>query len=170
LEYRTLLTVTATLNGNVLDITLDASNDSAIVSQVSSNIDVFDGTMHTEFAASAVQSIDAQGNDLANQSVALDSAITLSSALMVSHVTTATVTGNYTVGSANLTADGTLTIAPGAIVSSRQIAAGGDPLTAHSTGDSGDLTFTAPAITVGDNAELLANADSGFTSGDVALT
>ncbi|HKM52869.1 MAG TPA: hypothetical protein VJY33_05610, partial [Isosphaeraceae bacterium] len=170
LEDRTLLSVTVTLNGDVLDIGLSAANDSATVSLNASNdIDVFDGTTHTDFASTLVHGINAQGDDATSQSVTFESVVTLSKSLDVSQVTNTTVNGTYTVGSANLAADGTVTIAAGAILSSRQIA-GGDPLTAPSTGDSGDLTFAAPAIAVGDGAELLANADSGFSSGDVTLT
>jgi len=45
----------------------------------------------------------------------------------------------------------------------------GNALTAPSVGNSGDLSLSAETITVNTGAKLYANANSGFTSGDVTL-
>jgi hypothetical protein len=55
-------------------------------------------------------------------------------------------------------------------ISTRTIAAGADPTTAASTGDSGDIELTASEIDIGDGTQLLAFADSGHEAGDVSLT
>lgn len=61
-----------------------------------------------------------------------------------------------------------LTIDPGETISSRQII-GGDPATAASIGDSNDLFFRAPHITISDGARILAHADNGFQAGNVSF-
>ena len=57
----------------------------------------------------------------------------------------------------------------GAIVSTRSIA-GGDPRTAPSTADSGDVTFEAERIALGKAAAIVAHGDSGFAGGNVELS
>ena len=70
----------------------------------------------------------------------------------------------------------TITVAPGVVISSRQIGSGTDLLNSPSTGNSGSITLTAnsnsetPSITIGDGAQILAHATNGFTPGDVTLT
>jgi len=73
-------------------------------------------------------------------------------------------------GGIDLGASDTLTIDDDAVVSARHIAAGGDPATATSTGDSGALTLFGLTITVDPGATLLAQADSGFTAGAISLS
>src|SRR5262249_18280679 len=92
----------------------------------------------------------------------------LSGPLTVSGVAAVTVNGSYAAASADLSASGTIDVSPGATLSSRQTA-GGDPLTAPSTGDAGNLNLTAPAITGGAGARPLAQGGQGFQGGDVLL-
>ena len=75
---------------------------------------------------------------------------------------------NFT-GGANWTylADETINVAAGVIISTRQ--ASGDHATSASTGDSGDLTLTAPNINLGVGSKLLSFANSGFDGGDISL-
>lgn len=69
----------------------------------------------------------------------------------------------------------TISIAPGVVISSRQIGSGTDWLNSPSVGNSGSITLTAtstveaPTINVGDGAEILAHATNGFTAGNVTL-
>src|SRR5262249_12963395 len=56
------------------------------------------------------------------------------------------------------------------VISTRTVAAGSDPATAASTGNSGNLTLKAPSITLGEGTEVRAQADHGFPAGDVTLT
>lgn len=73
-----------------------------------------------------------------------------------------------------LTGD-TITIAPGIIVSSRQIGTGADFVNSPSTGNSGSISLTANSsvetskITIGDGADILAQASNGFSAGNVTL-
>ncbi len=67
-------------------------------------------------------------------------------------------------------ADNSITVDPGVTISSRQIGSGTDALNSPSTGNSGNITFTAPQITVGDGDQILANATDGFTPGDITMT
>jgi hypothetical protein len=170
LEQRLAPAVTPKLlNGGILDIGFGAANDTSVVSVVGPNIDVFDGTTHADFAAASVNAINAHGNNSPNQAVTFRSAVTLAGGLRVTGLTSATLNGTYQVQSANLTDGGTIDIAAGATLSTRRIAPGGDPLAAHSTGNSGAITLTAPHISVEDGARILANADSGFQAGNVTL-
>ncbi len=63
----------------------------------------------------------------------------------------------------------TISVASGATLSSRNLGAGSDPLSDASAGDSGDITLSARDISLAVGARLLAQADSGFTPGDVSL-
>src|SRR5262249_5783365 len=58
------------------------------------------------------------------------------------------------------------------VLSTRKIAAGANPLTAPSLGDSGDLKIEAPAITISSGSELLAGVEDGrmFMPGAIDLT
>ncbi|MGH2929533.1 MAG: hypothetical protein ACRDL8_15130, partial [Solirubrobacteraceae bacterium] len=62
----------------------------------------------------------------------------------------------------------------GPVISTRAIAQGADPQTADSTGSSGAISLTAPAITLGPGTRLLANViaapGSAYTAGNVSLT
>ena len=80
-----------------------------------------------------------------------------------------TISTNQFTGGSNVTyqADDSITVNPGVLISSRKIAPGGDHLTAASTGNSGNITFEAPEITVGSGAKILAQADGSFTGGDI---
>ena len=70
-----------------------------------------------------------------------------------------------------LISTGGIVIAPGVVISTRDIGTATDQMNAASVGDSGDLTLEAPVIEVGTGAMLLAFADagSGFASGDILL-
>ena len=57
LEDRILPAVTPTLSNGLLAIAFSAANDTATVSLVGSNVNVFDGTTNTTFSATAVQAI-----------------------------------------------------------------------------------------------------------------
>src|SRR5262249_10792631 len=104
-----------------------------------------------------------------SQTVTLNDAIGLTGPLVIHNVTDFTLNGTYTAQSAAVDALNSITIASGATLSTRQTA-GGDPATAHSTGNSGDVSLTAPQIQVGDTARILAQADSGFQPGNLTLT
>ncbi len=172
LEDRTLLAVVPTLGtSGILSIALTASNDTATVSEPNpSTIRVSDGTTNHNFALASVTSIAAAGNDLPNQSITFASAVNLTGPLTATGLSSEVLSGNYQVKSVNLAASETIDIAAGATLSSRRIATGGNPLTAHSIGNSGAITLTAPGIQVGNGASILANADSGFTSADVTIS
>jgi FG-GAP-like repeat/FG-GAP repeat len=172
LESRTLLAVTPTLGANgILTIALTASNDAATISEPNtSTIRVFDGSTNRDFARASVSSIAAAGNNSSNQSVTFNSSVNLTGPLSATGLTSEVLNGSYQVRSASLTASGTIDIAAGSTLSTRRIAAGGDPLTAPSVGNSGAIGLTAPNIQVGNGANVLANADSGFTAADVTMS
>src|SRR5438477_187778 len=71
----------------------------------------------------------------------------------------------------DLQADKTYTLAGNRVLSTRKIAAGADPLTAPSTGDSGDLKIERKSITVNTGSKLLAQLEDGstFAAGVVTL-
>ena len=120
LESRVLLSVNATLTQGILDIGLTAAGDTATVSVVASNVDVFDGNTHTDFPTSAVMGIDAQGDNSANQTVIFDSAVSLAQALTTSQLTTVTLNGSYTVQSADVAAS-TISLDGGALLASGDV-------------------------------------------------
>ena len=68
-----------------------------------------------------------------------------------------------------LTASERIVVSEGVTISTRTTGGTTDPLTAKSTGDSGSLTLEAPVIDVEAGAQLLAFADSGFSSGKILL-
>jgi hypothetical protein len=72
-------------------------------------------------------------------------------------------------GDITIQAGTSITVDAGVTISSRQTEAGGDPRTAPSTGNSGAVMLTAPQISIGNGASILANADSNHQSGDVTL-
>jgi hypothetical protein len=147
-------TVSVTLTNGLLDIELHAANDSAAVSVAGSNIDVFDGTFHTDFAAASVNAILAHGNGLAGQNVTFGGNISLSNYLHASGIMTETVSGNYTVASADLSAGGTIQVAAGATLTSRRTIVN-NPLLG---GNTGDQSLAAPIINIAQNATLQAQA------------
>src|SRR5207237_1324305 len=67
-------------------------------------------------------------------------------------------------------ATGSITIADGTTISSRQVASGGNHWADASTGASGNITLTATSISVGAGANILAHADGGHAAGNVTLT
>src|SRR5690606_26518070 len=67
-----------------------------------------------------------------------------------------------------LSAEDSITVAPGVTVSSRQIA-GGDHADAASTGSSGNIRLSAPFIAIASNARLLAHATGGHAAGAIEL-
>ena len=66
------------------------------------------------------------------------------------------------------TADETITV-DDAIISTRVIGESTDYANAVSTGDSGNVTLTAPEIYIQNNSKIYTQADSGFLGGDVTL-
>jgi hypothetical protein len=118
LEERLAPSVTAQLlSGGILDIGFSAANDTATVSAVSPNIDVFDGTTHTDFTATSVNAIKAHGNSSPNQAVTFSGPVTLPGTLTVTGLTNATLSGVYAAQSTNLAVSGTIDIAAGATLS-----------------------------------------------------
>src|SRR5262245_5888836 len=92
LEDRTLLAVTPTLSAGLLDIKLDAANDNATVSLVApSTLRVSDGSTNTDFAAGAVNAVNAHGNGAAHQAVVFNGAVHVSGSLAVSGVASVTL-------------------------------------------------------------------------------
>jgi len=106
------------------------------------------------------------------------------------NLTGATGNGDASVDSLDLTVHGTLHISgpigggglhdvsinadeiiiyPDVVLSSRQIATGGDPLTAGSTGDSGAILLESPHIVVGARTAIVADATGSFAAGSVVL-
>lgn len=88
------------------------------------------------------------------------------------------ITGNIAPNdgtSVTLTGD-TITVAPGVVISTRQIGAGSNLLTSPSTGNSGNISLTSnsttetAAITIGNGAALLAEGTGRYASGDISLT
>ncbi|KPL11372.1 hypothetical protein AMJ85_03690, partial [candidate division BRC1 bacterium SM23_51] len=69
-------------------------------------------------------------------------------------------------------ATGDITLGSGVTVSTRRIAPGGDVATAASTGDSGNIFFSAHNVTIGAGTRLLAHVpddDQVYTSGDITI-
>ncbi len=80
-----------------------------------------------------------------------------------------TLAGNIR-GPPNLTINAQeIVVLPGVVVTTRQLAVGGDPFDDPSIADSGHLVFAAERIEIGPGAALLTFADSGFAAGDVIL-
>ncbi len=82
------------------------------------------------------------------------------------------VDSNENTGGADITysADNLITVNPSVTISSRQIGTGTDALNSPSTGNSGNISFEAPQITVSDGASILAHATGGFTPGNITMT
>jgi hypothetical protein len=62
-----------------------------------------------------------------------------------------------------------ITIADGVTVSTRQVANNNNVLLADSTGDSFDVTLSAPMIDVGSGARILTQATGSFVAGDITF-
>ena len=180
LESRTLLSVTAFFNpagSTDLDVDLSAGGDQATITPSGSTIQV-GGTGYSGGSFSGVTKLVVQGSGASNQGVTFGGSggtITLdtapgTTALTASGISSLTFTDvTIDASSINLAASGTIDIAAGATLSSRQIASGGNPLTAPSIGNSGAQVLAAPNIEVADGARILANANSGYASADVTL-
>ncbi len=174
LEERVLLAVSATLNPStgVLDVQLGGAGDAATVTGGGASLTVTDGhgAQIGQFGAASVHGLDVTGTGQANEALTLAGSVVLSQALSVADVSTASLTGTYSVASADLSA-GAIAL-QGGILSSRQVVSGANPLTAASTGNSGSLTLNAPTIDLTAGAALLANVESGssFTPGNIMLT
>ncbi|MCA3120832.1 MAG: leukotoxin LktA family filamentous adhesin, partial [Rhodocyclaceae bacterium] len=157
------------------------------------NVYIF-GDNRSTFAAGAVidASAGASGNGgaielSARNTVALDggqfraSATAGEAGSVLIDPQTVTITANVTPndGAAySVVADDSITVAPNVIISTRRIsaddqtAAGSTPGlfdTAASVGGSGSITFTAPNITLGAGARLLAHTTGTFSAGDISL-
>lgn len=74
-------------------------------------------------------------------------------------------------GGISLEASESITVVASATLSTRQTAAGADLVVDASTGDSGAIEFSAPTITIGSAARLLAHTEpsSAHTAGDLTL-
>jgi hypothetical protein len=85
---------------------------------------------------------------------------------------TLTLTGNNVTSGSDVTytADQSITVAPGAVISTRNIASSTDYLNGTSAGNSGNISITAPQISVGNGASILAHANNGYTPGDITMT
>lgn len=81
------------------------------------------------------------------------------------------VNSDQLTGGANLIlqADERLTVAPGVVISTRDLGAGTDHFTDASAGDSGNLTLQSELIEIDSGAALLSFADNSFNSGDILL-
>lgn len=86
---------------------------------------------------------------------------------------TASTSGRITDGaSITFAANDSITVESGVVISTRDVAAGTAESaleTAPSEGPSGDLTLEAPSISLKSGSKLLAQGDSGFAGGTVAL-
>ncbi len=183
LEDRVLLAVTASIqnevNGAILEVGLSKQGDAATLSVVGSALQVagmsVDGAYSHSFSLSSFQGIDVEGNDTATggeQSVILQNVVALAGELTTNAITDLTVNGSYlAAGGVELEADGTLTLAASATLSTRQIAQGADPSSAALTGNSGAISLESPSISLGTGSQLLAqvNAGSPFHAGNVTL-
>ena len=74
-------------------------------------------------------------------------------------------------GNQTFQADEQINIAPGTLISSRNIGSAGDHANAASQGDSGDMRFEAPEINVAPGVQIFAHAinqnGTGFAAGDI---
>ena len=64
---------------------------------------------------------------------------------------------------------GSITLTEGATISGRQVAPGTNHWNANSNAASGAVLLKAPVITVGEEANILAHATTGYSAGDVRL-
>src|SRR5262245_17308142 len=124
LEDRTLLAVTPSLAGGTLAVLLDAANDTARLSLVNGKVRVFDGVNTSNFPLASVQRINVQGNDLEGQRLTLRDTVALGGTLVAGHLSEIRVQGDYTARRIDLAASQTLTLAEGASLVTRKIAAG----------------------------------------------
>src|SRR5262249_8813483 len=105
LEDRTLLTVSATLSGSILDVAFDTNNDAAVISVAGSNIRVSSGALNRDFAASSVQGITAHSVAGSGQSLTLNNNVTLSNNLVVQGLANVSAT-NATYNAATISLTG----------------------------------------------------------------
>src|SRR5262249_39469787 len=116
-------------------------------------------------------SINAHGSSLTGQAITFTATVGLTDELKTSGLADVTVNGTYSAKSMDLEADESFTLAGNSVLCTRKIAARGDPLTAPSTGDTGDLPIESSSITVNPGSKLLAQAEEGssFKAGKVSL-
>jgi hypothetical protein len=174
LEDRLYLAVTPMLSDGIVTVEMTASGDAATLSMADNNLRIFDGTNTWDFAAGSVNSVRIQGTSAANQTVNLKGSVRLSGLLEVAGVSDIVVSGQYSAESIDLRSSRKLTVEGSSedptLLSTRRIAAGGNLLTAVSTGDSGSLTLDSPSMVI-DGASLLAHVHDGspFSAGKVTL-
>src|SRR5262249_34163479 len=122
LESRVTPAVSASLNGHVLGVTLDAAGDVATLSNHGAAVTV------NGAAFVGVRKIDVLGNSMRNQTVNLDGHVSIGSHFTATAISTVNVTGTWQVGNFSVTL-------------SKQVGAikGGGALTAHGT-----ATFLIP--------------------------
>jgi hypothetical protein len=100
LEDRLAPAVTASFNSGLLTVKLDAAGDTANIAVVSGNVEVRDGgnVLKISQAANTVTDISAAGNNLANQTVNLNSDFVFAdlNSLSAGMVTTTNLNGNVT--------------------------------------------------------------------------
>ncbi len=171
LEDRILPAVTPTLNNGVLAIAFSAANDTATISVIGSSINVFDGTTNTAFASTSVHAINVQGNGLASQSVTFTDTVSLTGSLTTSSLTNVTLNGDYTVSSANLAANGTISLQSGStLAATGNVALTATPTETYSTVQgltnffkrSATAAITIGAATLsGQNITVEADAENG---------
>ena len=73
-------------------------------------------------------------------------------------------------GDYELQATNSITIAEGVLISTRMIGEGGNQESDASIGDSGDVTFRAPHISLEDDTALYAHGTGGFLGGDIIFS
>jgi len=83
---------------------------------------------------------------------------------------------NWNAGSLTLEADKKITVNEDIVISTRSVSVSGGQsakdahINNQSTADSGDLALTAQKIDLKTGSKLLANADNGYSAGDITLT
>jgi mucin-19 len=150
LEDRTLLSVTSTLSGGILDLAFGADNDAATVAVVGPNIQVQSGGSTNIFAASSVSGINAHRSAGQNQSLALKGTYSLTGELDVANLASVSL-GSVTVGASAVNVSGAGTIS----------------LQNASLTTSGDQTFAA-AVTANGTSGVLSTSGTG--SAQVTVT
>ena len=157
LESRTMLSVTATLKQGALDVALSAQADAVTLTGQAGQIIVAGGATDQSFAASAVTSITVHEDAIELPLPGLGSS-------------SAQFAGTIAVpGTIQATGLDAITVAAGATLSTRGIAAGADPRSSPSVAPSGDLSLAAEQITVAAGAAVLAQGNAKNRGGEVTL-
>jgi trimeric autotransporter adhesin len=208
LENRTLLSVTASVSGHTATFTGTslADNDNLYLMSQGGALEYnTDGS--SNYTAVGLQlNADTTLNINIGGTLHLEGLATTKTAALTIDTTGASgilasidIAGNILTSGGNLTISGyqNITVDPGVIVSTRQLASGGNPLTDVSTGNSGNITFSVensdqynpilnirfqtPTITIGSNAQILANttitqggslvpSPNGYQGGEITIT